>query len=146
MTASLRRLRRVRTRAIPSYLVVARSTDLDDLRLTLDLLPICAHGRVIVVAEPGEIVAPLNLPSRMSVTVRTLRAGQDAVSAAQQSVHAWASEMLCGDTDADAPEQSVIAWVAGSDAGFTQALSDVLCVDHALPAAALRTGSGFGSV
>lgn len=152
MTASIRRLRRVRTRAIPSYLVVAQSSDLDDLRLTLEMLPICAHGRVIVVAEPGESVPMLGLPARMSVTVRVRGEGQDAVSVARQSVQAWASEMLCevGERDSghSTDEQaapSVIAWVAGADASFTDELRRVLCDAHGLPGAALRTGSGLGA-
>ena len=145
MTASVRRLRRVRTRAIPSYLVVAQSADLADLRLTLEMLPICAHGRVVVVAEPGEQIAPLSLPARMSVTVRARREGQDAAAAALQSVHAWASEMLCDDERDDPSDPRVIAWVAGSDASFIDELGHVLCEGHGLPGTALRTGAGFGS-
>ncbi|MBC9937138.1 MULTISPECIES: hypothetical protein [unclassified Leucobacter] len=145
MTASVRRLRRVRTRAIPSYLVVAQSADLDDLRLTLAMLPICAHGRVIVVAEPGEQIAPLALPSRMSVTVRVRRAEQGAAAAALQTVHAWASEMLCDSERDDPSEPRVVAWVAGSDAAFIDELGHLLCEGHGLPGTALRTGAGFGA-
>lgn len=146
MTASLRRLRRVRTRAIPSYLVVAQSSELDDLKLTLDLLPICAHGRVIVVAEPGETVPLLRLPARMNVTVRTRRDGEAAAEAAAPTVNAWASEMLCADDEAGADggrAAGVVAWVAGADESFTDELGHLLCDGHGLPVDALRTGAGF---
>jgi hypothetical protein len=147
MTASVRRLRRVRTKAIPSYLVVAKSADLDDVQVTLAVLPICAHGRVIVVAEPGERVPVLQLPARMSVTVRFRNDEEDAALVARQSVQAWASEMLCGiERNVDEPQSpSVIAWVAGSDSAFVNDLSQVLCDSYGLPSSSLRTGAALGA-
>lgn len=151
MTTAVRRLRRVRTQAIPSYLVVAQSADLDDLRLTLSTLPMCAHGRVVVVAEAGEDVPVLQLPARMSVTVRTRKPGEAACDAAVPTVRAWASEMLCAGSDKASAEISaetsvgVLAWVAGSDESFVDKLSELLCAGHGLPSVALRTGSGMAA-
>lgn len=141
MTISSRRLRRAAVRAIPSYLVVATSADLADVRLTLQTLPICAHGRVLIVAAPDDEVPSLELPPRIGATVLRAPQGVAAHEAARRAVEAWASEMLCDAADAATPPQ---VWLAG-DAEQWAPLSQSLVQHHGLPAASLRLGSGFGA-
>lgn len=135
MTASPRRLRRAQLRALPSYLVVAEAERLDELRLGLALLPICARGRVIVEAARGAEVAEIELPARMTLTV--VRRGEDAGpgSAAVLAARAWASEMLCG-------EDRVSVWLAGGGA-IDAELGACLVRDYGLPASALLAGDAF---
>lgn len=153
MTISLRRIRRARTRAIPCYLVVAMSRDLSDVQLTLQMLPICAHGRVIAIAEGDEQVAALDLPPRLGVTVLRVPRGASPARAASAAVEAWASEMLCdtdadfttGDTDgADTAGQTMQVWFAGDPTEW-RGLGDRLLAHHGLPAESLRLGSGLGA-
>lgn len=141
MTISSRRLRRAVTRAIPAYLVVATSRDLDDVRLTLQMLPICAHGRVFILAAPGDEVPTLELPPRLGATVLRTPLGAHPHEAAQAAVEAWASEMLC-ESDSSVPTPQV--WFAG-DAEQWGPLTDRLTRVHGLPASALRCGSGLGA-
>lgn len=141
MTISSRRLRRAVTRAIPSYLVVATSRDLDDVRLTLQMLPICAHGRVLVLAGPDEQVPALELPPRLGATVLRAPEGVAPHETARAAVEAWASEMLCDSESASPPPQ---AWFAGEAEQWTP-LSDRLTRLHGLPPGSLRLGSGLGA-
>ena len=134
MTVSLRRQRRARTRATPSYLIVAQADRLDELRLATSILPLCAHGRVIVEA-PAEAELPLvELPARLGLTRHR---------AAEGAVRAWASEMLCED-DARGPAEGSVntgsvntarpgrsVWILG-DAEFRVAITRVLAEDYGL--------------
>lgn len=88
MTVQTRRFRRERTRNLPTYLFVAHADDLDDILLTCQTLPICAHGRLFLVAPDG--VPDLTLPPRLSVTVLP------SFAAVERAVEAWLSEMMTG--------------------------------------------------
>lgn len=118
MTVSLRRQRRARTRAIPSYLIVAQADRLDEVRLATSILPICAHGRVIVEAPADAELPIVELPARLGLTRH-----RDASGA----VRAWASEMLC---DEDAARS---VWVLGDDA-FRAEVTRTLSDDYGLDA------------
>lgn len=88
MTIQTRRFRRARTRNLPTYLFVAHADDLNDVQLTCQTLPICAHGRLFIVAPDG--LPNVSVPPRLSVTVLP------TLEAAERAVSAWMSEMMTG--------------------------------------------------
>ena len=121
MTVQTRRSRRARARAIPAYLFMAHIDDLNDVQLSCQSLPICAHGRLFIIAPEG---APtITVPPRFSVTVLP------SYEAAARAADAWMTEMMTG----------VYAW-------FTESAREVgeeIVRRYEIPG--VRFGSGLGA-
>ncbi|MGO1434808.1 MAG: hypothetical protein ACTJFR_04275 [Canibacter sp.] len=122
MTVQTRRFRRARTRNLPTYLFVAHVDDLDDVQLTCQTLPICAHGRLFIVAPDG--MPNVAVPPRLSVTVLP------SYDSAERAVDAWMTEMMTG----------VFAWFTDN----THEVGERIARRHEL--VNVRYGAGLGGL
>ena len=89
MSTKTRKQRRATKRGVPCYLFVVPAAKLSQLQLTLETMPLCAHGRVFVFADSPAAVPVVGAPARFCVTVHSSERVAEAVNA-------WAAEMLCG--------------------------------------------------
>lgn len=106
---SARAQRRATRRAKVQYLITADESSLAELQATLATLPLCASGRIFIEVPDATAIAPIDVPSRMTVTwlPRAMRTGAPGTGracaqgqAVARAANAWASEMLCRDDEA----------------------------------------------
>lgn len=140
-TTTTRAQRRAARRSTVQHLITADEHSLAELEALLATLPLCAAGRVFVEVPDAAHIAPITVPSRMTVTwlPRSARTGAPGTGrscatgqAVSRAANAWASEMLCADADADATDQprAQVTLLGGylGTADIVEHLTDVLGV------------------
>lgn len=91
------------------HLITADQSSLADLQTLLATLPLCATGRVFVEVPDAAWIAPVTVPSRMTLTWldRSRRSGASGSGRAcapgealARAATAWADETMCDEDDA----------------------------------------------
>lgn len=141
---SARAQRRATRRAKVQYLITADENALAELQATLATLPLCASGRIFIEVPDATAIAPIEVPTRMTVTwlpraTRTGAPGSGRACAQGQAVaraaNAWASEMLCRDEASDSSDsvETHVTLLGGflGTADIVDHLTETLGVDPA---------------